>query len=104
MNDLLKYLLGLPLCLAFVFSCGQTKKENAKYRRAMPYPESDLIASFHWSSEASRYPGSGSDMHWWTWGIDDAIYVLDDDGKNFGGPINYAHVLKATGIPPDRKS
>jgi hypothetical protein len=33
-------------------------------------------------------------MHWWTWGIDDAIYVLDDDGKNFGGPINYAHVLK----------
>jgi hypothetical protein len=42
-------------------------------------------------------------MHWWTWGIDDAIYVLDDDGKNFGGPMNYAHVLKVTGIPPDHK-
>jgi hypothetical protein len=40
-------------------------------------------------------------MHWWTWGIDDAVYVLDDDGKNFGGPINYAHVLRVTGIPPD---
>jgi hypothetical protein len=68
-----------------------------------PYPASDLIESFRWTSEATRYPGSGSDMHWWTWGIDDAIYVLDDDGKNFGGPINYAHVLKVTGIPPKHK-
>jgi ligand-binding sensor domain-containing protein len=66
-------------------------------------PESDLIASFKWNLEPSRYPGSGSDMHWWTWGTDDAIYVLDDDGKNLGGPINYARVLRVNGTPPDHK-
>jgi hypothetical protein len=69
----------------------------------MPYPESDLIASFKWNSEPYRYPGTGSDMHWWTWGIDDAIYVLDDDGKNFEGPINYAHLLKVNRTPPNHK-
>jgi hypothetical protein len=88
-------------CL-FLTACVQ-KIDKAKYHRKMPYPESDLIASFEWSSEPYKYPGTGSDMHWWTWGIDDAVYVLDDDGKNFGGPINYAHVLKVTGIPPDHK-
>jgi hypothetical protein len=91
-------------CIALFLSCnGQEKSSNSRYHRKMPYPESDLIASFKWSSEPFRYPGSGSDMHWWTWGIDDAIYVLDDDGKNFGGPINYAHVLKVNGIPPNHK-
>jgi hypothetical protein len=40
-------------------------------------------------------------MHWWTWGIDSSIYVIDDDGANFGGPGWYAHLLKSTGIPPN---
>jgi len=81
----------------------EQKKEVNKYHRQMPYPESDLITSFEWNSKPYRYQGTGSDMHWWTWGIDDAIYVLDDDGKNFGGISNYAHVLKITGIPPQHK-
>jgi hypothetical protein len=42
-------------------------------------------------------------MHWWTWGIDGATYVVDDDGANFGGPGWYAHVLKSTGVPPNHK-
>jgi hypothetical protein len=42
-------------------------------------------------------------MHWWTWGIDSSIYVIDDDGANFGGPGWYAHLLKSTGIPPNHK-
>jgi hypothetical protein len=92
----------LLLSCLFLTTCVQ-KIDKPKYHRKMPYPESDLIASFEWSSEPYKYPGTGSDMHWWTWGIDDAVYVLDDDGKNFGGPINYAHVLKVKGIPPDHK-
>ncbi len=102
MNNVMKYLL-LSFTFLFIIACDATKKTRSKYHREIPYPESDLIDSFQWSSEAYKYPGTGSDMHWWTWGIDDAIYVLDDDGKNFGGPINYAHVLKVTGTPPNHK-
>jgi hypothetical protein len=102
MKNLTMYLMCLLLSCLFLTTCVQ-KIDKPKYHRKMPYPESDLIASFEWSSEPYKYPGTGSDMHWWTWGIDDAVYVLDDDGKNFGGPINYAHVLKVTGIPPDHK-
>jgi hypothetical protein len=42
-------------------------------------------------------------MHWWTWGIDSSVYVIDDDGANFGGPGWYAHLLKSTGVPPNHK-
>ncbi|HUQ65880.1 MAG TPA: DUF4185 domain-containing protein [Flavitalea sp.] len=99
----MKYFLLLPFLFCFGLSCVQTKQSISISKRKMPYAESDFIASFKWTSEPSRYPGSGSDMHWWTWGIDDKIYVLDDDGKNFGGPINYAHVLKISGLPPDHQ-
>lgn len=104
MKNIMKYFLGLLILLLLVTACVQTNKNSTGYHREMPYPESDLIASFEWTSEPYKYPGTGSDMHWWTWGIDDAVYVLDDDGKNFGGPINYAHVLKVTGIPPLHKA
>ena len=40
-------------------------------------------------------------MHWHAWGADDALYFADDDGANFGNPWNFAHLLKATGDPPD---
>jgi hypothetical protein len=53
-----------------------------------------------WLGPASRYPGSGTDMHWWTWGDDDAIYCVDDDGANFGQPWHFGHLLRVTGIPP----
>ncbi len=103
MKNSTKYSLFLLIPIMLITACVQTNNDKSKYHRKMPYPESDLIASFEWTSEPYKYPGTGSDMHWWTWGIDDAIYVLDDDGKNFGGPINYAHVLKVTGIPPEHK-
>ncbi|HEX8546527.1 MAG TPA: DUF4185 domain-containing protein [Cytophagaceae bacterium] len=94
----------LFVLLAIFSSCKEGKETTSKYHRAMPYEDSDLITSFEWTSQPFRYPGTASDMHWWTWGIDDAIYVLDDDGKNFDGPMNYAHVLKITGIPPQHKA
>ena len=86
-----------------IISCDTSKKNHSKYHRAMPYPESDLIASLEWSSKPFRYPGTASDMHWWTWGIDDAIYTVEDDGENFGGRYWYAHILKVTGMPPNHK-
>ncbi len=89
------------LLTIFILPCNAQKAVIGKYHRPMPYPQSNLISGFEWTSKPYRYPGTGSDMHWWTWGIDDAIYVLDDDGKNFDGPINYAHVLKVTGTPPN---
>ena len=69
--------------------------------RVPPYPRSTIIAGLEWLSESSRYPGTNSDMHWWTWGDDDALYFVDDDGENFGLPWNFAHLLRATGTPPD---
>lgn len=69
--------------------------------RTIPYPQSKLIKRLIWESEPSKYEGTGTDMHWWTWGIDSSVYVIDDDGANFGGPGWYAHLLKATGVPPN---
>lgn len=71
--------------------------------RSINYPKSKLIAKFEWTSKPYSYPGTGSDMHWWTLGADSALYVLDDDGSNFNGARNYAHLLKITGIPPKHK-
>jgi hypothetical protein len=42
-------------------------------------------------------------MHWWTWGADDAIYLIEGDGGNFGGKGSYATLLKVTGMPPAHK-
>lgn len=72
-------------------------------RRPLPYPQSQVIAGLDWTGAPSRYPGTGSDMHWYTWGHDDALYVIDDDGANFGGPANYAHLLRITGVPPHHR-
>jgi len=93
-------LILIGVLLVF-FSYTQTPK--SEYHRQMPYPESDLIEKFEWTSEPSKFSGTASDMHWWTWGIDDAIYTLDDDGDNFGGRYWYAHILKVTGTPPNHK-
>ncbi len=93
--------LILLFCLLHCLAIAQQTKKH--YHRPLPYPESDLIDTLIWTDKPYRYPGTGSDMHWWTWGKDNNIYVLDDDGANFGGPINYAHVLKITGVPPNHK-
>jgi hypothetical protein len=68
--------------------------------RRMAYPPSTLLRGLEWLAPASKYPGSGSDMHWYAWGDDDALYVVDDDGANFGQPWNFGHLLRATGVPP----
>ena len=80
-----------------------TKDTALQMHREIAYPQSKLIESLVWESEPSKYPGTGTDMHWWTWGIDGNVYIIDDDGANFGGPGWYAHLLKSTGIPPDHK-
>jgi hypothetical protein len=90
------------ISILFFAACSSNITMNKQHRK-IDYPESKLIKRLVWEREPSRYPGSGSDMHWWTWGIDSNIYVIDDDGANFGGPAWYAHLLKSTGIPPDHK-
>ena len=112
MREMYKIALLIVCCFSVIACTAQSKnvttknvskfKKNVFYRK-LPYPQSKFISKLVWTSEPYRYPGSGSDMHWWTWGIDDAIYTVDDDGKNFGGKDWYAHVLKITGIPPNHK-
>ena len=92
----------LTLFVVFFSACS-TRKATVTLHREIAYPQSKLIKRLVWESEPSKYPGSGTDMHWWTWGIDSSIYVIDDDGANFGGPGWYAHLLKATGVPPNHK-
>lgn len=69
--------------------------------RPLPYPRSTILAGLEWLAPATAYPGTGSDMHWHAWGDDGALYLVDDDGDNFGRPWNFAHFLRATGTPPD---
>lgn len=76
---------------------------SSKFHRLIPYPKSSLIDSLIWTSEPYRYPGTNSDMHWWTWHSDSAVYIVDDDGKNFDGPAYLAHVLKISGTPPNHR-
>lgn len=97
MTTLVKYLL-ITTCL--VSGCSVKQEPNALHRK-IEYPQSRFIKSFTFTSEPVRYPGSGSDMHWWTWGIDGNVYVIDDDGSNFSGKSWYAHLLKSSGTPPD---
>ena len=79
------------------------QQNQIKYHRQLNYPKSDFIAKFEWTSPPATYPGTGSDMHWWTIAPDNSLYVLDDDGSNFNGPGNYAHLLRVTGVPPNHK-
>ncbi len=71
--------------------------------RKLPYPPSEILSGLEWLDEPMKYPGTASDMHWWTWGADDALYVIDDDGFNFAGEKSFSHLLRVTGIPPDHK-
>ncbi|MGL6268537.1 MAG: hypothetical protein ACRC2O_11465, partial [Chitinophagaceae bacterium] len=93
-----KYLSLLLTFLSSINLNSQTITRNTGY------PKSKLIEKLLWTDSAFRYPGTNSDMHWWTWGKDNNIYIVDDDGKNFGGPDYLAHVLKISGIPPHHKA
>jgi hypothetical protein len=78
--------LASPLLttLIILLAVCSPKQATLTLNREIKYPQSKLIKRLVWESEPSRYPGSGTDMHWWTWGIDSSIYVIDDDGANFG--------------------
>jgi hypothetical protein len=93
------------IAIFFCINSCKTKEKirTINYHRPMPYPQSDFITDFTFTAPPSRFKGTGTDMHWWTIGQDSAIYIADDDGENFGGPSNYAHLLKITGIPPFHK-
>lgn len=69
--------------------------------RPLPYPAHPDFGSFRWTSEPHKYPGTGSDMHWWAWRSDGALIVVDEDGRNFDGPWCFGHVLEVTGAPPN---
>ena len=68
--------------------------------RLPPYPPSSLVSRLEWLEPATKFPGTHTDMHWHAWGDDGALYCVDDDGENFGGPWNFAHFLRVTGTPP----
>jgi Domain of unknown function (DUF4185) len=69
--------------------------------RILRYPRSGIFPALEWLDEAHKYPGSGTDMHWWTWGADGALFLVDDDGSNFGLPPGWKHLLRVTGTPPN---
>jgi Domain of unknown function (DUF4185) len=73
----------------------------AEMDRRPPYPDSSLVAGLEWTAPAHKFPGTRTDMHWHAWADDGALYCVDDDGDNFGGPWNFAHLLRVTGSPPD---
>jgi len=98
MNKMVKRIIYC-ISICFLLSCSHSDYKLILHRK-IPYPQSKFIKSFSFTGEPVRYPGSGSDMHWYTWGIDDHIYIVDDDGQNFNGYTNYAHVLRIKGIPP----
>jgi len=90
--------IGVFVSFTVLISCAENQN---KYHRKMSYPQSEIIEKLEWTDQPSKFAGTASDMHWWTWGIDDAIYTLEDDGDNFGGRYWYAHILKVTGTPPN---
>ena len=80
------------------------------FERKLPYPRSNHIRGLEYIDQPSKYPGTNSDVHNWTWGADDAIWVVDQDGKNFGLKYNYAdgtwtwsELLRVTGVPPNHR-
>src|SRR4028118_66942 len=93
----------LVMPLALFFTACSAKMNTLSLHRKISYPQSKLIKRLVWEGEPSKYPGTGTDMHWWTWGIDSSLYVIDDDGANFGGPGWYAHLLKSKGVPPNHR-
>jgi hypothetical protein len=56
-----------------------------------------------WDGEPSRFPGTQSDMHWWMWSADGDLYTVDDDGRNFGSPWNFAQLMRVQGTPPEHE-
>ncbi len=71
--------------------------------RPLPYPRSEVIAGLEWTSEPRVYPDIESDMHWQTWGTDDALYSVDGDGEFRGPGFHFASLSRITGMPPEHR-
>jgi len=78
--------------------------ETSLNPRVLMYPRSKLIDRLEWTGQAHKVAGSASDMHWHAWGSDGALYLVDDDGENNGGPRTFAHLLRVEGKPPNQTS
>ena len=85
-----------------VWMLGSVAVCSAEARR-LPYARSELFAGLEWTSEPQRYPDIESDMHWQTWGADDAVYSVDGDGGFFGGKHYYFSLSRITGTPPNHR-
>lgn len=72
--------------------------------RVLMYPRSTVISGLEWTGPAHKLPQTASDMHWHAWAADGSLYVVDDDGENFGGPRTFAHLLKVEGQPPQHRA
>lgn len=72
----LALVLGLWMLSAVLVYSAETRRSTEEVRR-LPYAPSELFAGLEWTSEPHRYPGIESDMHWQTWGADDAVYSVD---------------------------
>ena len=79
------------------------KTSDIQAARLLPYPQSRTFSGLEWTGVPEWYPGTGSDMHWWTWGYDDNLYIIDDDGFNFDNPSSYSQLLVVSGTPPNHK-
>ena len=84
--------LRFLLTLACVCSVGCAV--HGAEMRALPYAPGQILAGLEWTSEPHYYPGIQSDMHWQTWGADDAIYSVDGDGNFFGTGDYYASLSR----------
>jgi len=71
--------------------------------RPLPYPPSRVLAGLAWTSEAHVYPVIKGDMHWQTWGADDAVWCVDGDGWFPGAGSHYGSLTRLTGTPPDHR-
>jgi hypothetical protein len=93
----------MPAVAAALVAVGVFGLADGPPARPLPAPRSQTFTGLRWTAAPTRYPGTASDMHWWTWAADGSVYLVDDDGKNFGGPWSFSHFLKVTGTPPDHK-
>lgn len=92
--------LAFHSALLALFTAGMCFGKESSTRPLPAAPHSQF-GQWRWTSEPHRYPGTGSDMHWWTWAKDGSLIVVDEDGQNFGNPWSFGHVLRVTGTPPN---
>lgn len=98
-------LVSLALACATATAPGGPRREgtpglDGPVLAARPLPaRSAILGGLAWTGPAVKHPGTGTDMHWFSWAADGALYVVDGDGRNFGQPWSFGHLLRVTGRP-----